>query len=85
MKTAAEMIKYYKSTGLPSHWMKTLKDQYVSMANGGSGGILHGIHVTEDGDVPIMISCREYNYPFKKDAFFQEVCDAMGWDWRDSQ
>ena len=85
MKTAAEMIEYYKTSGLPSHWMDSIIDQYISMAGGRDGGILHGIHVTEDGDEPLEVSCREYNYPFQPDSFFQEVCDGMGWDWRDSQ
>ena len=77
MKTAAEMIEYYKSGDLPSHWMAYIASQYISMARGGDGGILYGIE-----DDP---SCREYNYPGQPDSFFQEVCDGVGWDWRDSQ
>ena len=77
MKTAAEMIEYYKTTDLPSHWMPAIIDQYVDMAQGRDGGKLYGIE-----DEP---SCREYNYPGVPDSFFQEVCDGMGWDWRSSQ
>lgn len=76
MKSAAEMIEYYKSGVLPSHWMTEISNQYISMARGGDGGLL-GI-----GGYP---TCREYNYPGHPDSFFQKVCDAMGWDWRDSQ
>ena len=77
MKTAAEMIKYYGSVGIPRYWMPSIKMQYVNMARGGDGGKLYGI----EGEP----CCREYNYPEYPDSFFQEVCDGMGWDWKDSQ
>ena len=73
MKTAAEMIKYYKTADLPSHWMPPIIDQYVDMASGGDGGKLIGI----EGEP----SCREYNYPGQPDSFFQAVCDGMGWSY----
>jgi len=77
MKTATEMIEYYKSGFLPDHWMPSVIDQYIDMAKGRDGGKLYGI----EGEP----SCREHNYPGAPDSFFQEVCDGMGWDWRSSQ
>ena len=73
MKTAAEMIEYYESDFIPSHWMPSIKMQYVDMARGGDGGELYGI----EGEP----SCREYNYPGQPDTFFQAVCDGMGWSY----
>lgn len=84
MKTAAEMIEYYTNSGLPDHWMREIIDQYVSMANGGDGGVVFGNGWGDDDD-PRQITCREYNYPGQPDSFFQEVCDGMGWDWKSSQ
>lgn len=77
MKNAAEMIKYYGFVGIPRQWMPSIKMQYINMARGGDGGKLYGIE-----DNPC---CREYNYHGYPDSFFQEVCDGMGWDWKDSQ
>lgn len=73
MKTAAEMIEYYESDFIPSHWMPPIKMQYIDMARGGDGGALPGI----EGEP----SCREYNYSGQPDSFFQEVCDGMGWSY----
>ena len=73
MKTAADMIEYYESGFIPSHWMPSIKMQYVDMARGGDGGELYGI----EGEP----SCREYNYPGQPDTFFQAVCDGMGWSY----
>jgi len=77
MKTATEMISYYKSDFIPDHWMPSVINQYIDMAQGRDGGKIYGI----EGEP----SCREYNYPDDPDIFFQEVCDGMGWDWRSSQ
>jgi hypothetical protein len=77
MKTAIEMISYYKSGLLPDYRMPPIIDQYIDMAQGRDGGKLYGI----EGEP----SCREYNYPEEPDSFFQEVCDGMGWEWRESQ
>lgn len=88
MKTPTQMIEIYRgmqAISAGSSMLREAKWAYISMANGGTGGILYGIHVTEDGDEPLEVSCREYNYPDQPDSFFQEVCDGMGWDWRDSQ
>jgi len=73
MKTAAEMIEYYKSDFIPSHWMPSIKMQYTDMALGGDGGKLYGI----EGEP----SCREYNYPGQPDSFFRAVCNGMGWSY----
>jgi len=72
MKNAAEMIKYYGFVGIPSHWVTSIKMQYIDMARGGDGGTLG------NGGEP---SCRETNYPDYPDSFFQEVCDGMGWSY----
>ena len=77
MKTAIEMISYYKSGFLPDRWMSSIIDQYIDMAQGRDGGKMYGI----EGEP----SCREYNYPEVPDNFFQEVCDGMGWEWRESR
>lgn len=50
--------------------------QYVSMANGGSGG-----HFESGEDV---YSYRERCYEGQPDSFFQMICDGMKWDWRNS-
>lgn len=78
MKTAAEMIEYYKSDFLPEHWLEEIMWQYIEMAQSRDGGEMLGFDGSET-------SCREYNYPDAPDSFFQEVCDGMGWDWRSSQ
>ena len=76
MKTAAQMIAYYKDTASIG-MLNEVMWQYFNMARGGDGGKLYGIE-----DNP---SCREYNYPGYPDSFFQEVCDGMAWIWKDSQ
>jgi len=78
MKSSTEMIDYYKSGFLPEHWMDSIMWQYIDMAQGGTGGSLG---FTERGKT----TCRGINYPHEPDAFFQEVCDGMGWKWRESQ
>ena len=86
MPTPDRMIKIYRGMqAINERSLREVKRQYISMARGDTGGILYGIHVTKDGDEPLEVTCREYNYPDEPDSFFQEVCDGMGWDWRDSQ
>jgi len=80
MKTATEMISYYrmmKAMCSNSSLLREVMWQYIDMAQGRDGGKMYGI----EGEP----SCREYNYPDAPDSFFQEVCDGMGWDWRSSQ
>ena len=50
--------------------------QYVSMANGGSGGRF------ESGED--VYTYRERCYEDQPDSFFQMICDGMKWDWRNS-
>jgi hypothetical protein len=79
MSAAREMIEYYREmqAAIPgSSMLREVMWQYIDMAQGGDGGDLG----FEEGT-----TCRGYNYPSKKDAFFQEVCDGMGWVWRDPQ
>ena len=72
--TAAQMIAYYKKPELiPRHWLPGIALQYTNMARGGDGGVLWGIEGKP--------TCREYNYPGYPDSFFQEVCEAMHWDY----
>jgi len=73
---AHRYINYYSNGLLSPSMMREVRDQYVDMASGGNGGTLYGF--------PGRPSCREYNYPEYPDAFFQAVCDGMGWsraDW----
>ena len=72
MKTATEMIKFYKNMASIGALQEVMW-QYISMSCGGTGGKLIGI----EGEP----SCREYNYPDYPDSFFQEVCDGMGWSY----
>ena len=72
MKTATEMIAFYKNLSSIGA-LNEVMWQYVDMARGSNGGKLIGI----EGEP----SCREYNYPDYPDSFFQEVCDGMGWSY----
>ena len=72
MKTAAQMIAYYRKPEMtPRRWLPGIALQYINMARGGDGGKLHGLEGKP--------SCREYNYPGYPDSFFQEVCEGMCW------
>ena len=50
--------------------MREAEEQYIHMARGGDGSINH------------MGNIREHYYTGKPNAFFQAVCDYMGWNWR---
>lgn len=66
-------INFYKTSNLHPSLLREAREQYIDMANGGDGGKLY---------LPGEPTCREYNYPDFPDAFFQAVCDGMGWAWR---
>ena len=73
---ATKKIKWYKDnkSGV-ENWMTDMmlnevEMQYIEMANGG------------DGTIAMMGNIREKYYEGKPDAFFQHVCDGMGWEWR---
>ena len=79
MSTASEMIEYYRLMQVSgSRLIREVKWQYIDMAQGGDGGDLG---FKKRGST----TCRGINYPTKPDTFFQEVCDGMGWNWRDPQ
>jgi hypothetical protein len=65
-----EMAEYYKAGNLSSGQLMEIKESYIHMARGGNGNY--------DGYVGHI---RGY-YPGKEDAFFQGVCNLMGWEWR---
>lgn len=81
MITASEMIEYYRemqASCAGSSMLREVMWQYIDMAQGGDGGDLG---FKKRGST----TCRGINYPSMPDTFFQEVCDGMGWDWRDPQ
>ena len=64
---------WYQSRGdgmMSDMMMREAQAQYVDMANGGDGSCVG------TGEI------REYYYAGKPNAFFQAVCDYMGWKWR---
>ena len=76
MKDVLETVTHYKEVEKmksSSSILREVKWQYADMANGGNGGELG---FGEEGS-----TCRSYNYPGYTDAFFQEVCTLMGWEW----
>ena len=78
MKTADDMIEHYRRMTIyapHSSLLREAKYQYIDMALGGDGGKLYGI----EGEP----TCREYNYPGCQDTFFQDVCDALRWNYAD--
>ncbi len=69
---AEQKIKWFKSRGggMITHMMlNEIKDQFIDMANGGDGSCVG------NGEI------RNKHYAGMPDAFFQHVCNAMGWDW----
>ena len=63
---------FYKTGGqglLTGMMLNEAKGQYIDMANGGNGSCVG------NGEI------REHYYPGKPDAFFQLVCDLVGWEW----
>jgi len=77
MDIAETVMKYRQmEKAIPgSSMIREVMWQYADMAKGGDGGPLH------IGNDPDNETCRRYNYPDKSDAFFQEVCDLLGWNW----
>lgn len=82
MKTTAEIIQNYQALQekMPgSSILHEVRNQYADMADGGNGGRLYYSPPDWEGSHPDGPTCREYNYPDKTDAFFQEVRVACGW------
>ena len=70
---AAQKVNWYKSRGdgmMTPMMLNEIESQYIEMAQGG------------DGTITCMGNIREEYYKGKPDAFFQRVCDSMGWNWR---
>ncbi len=72
---AAQKTKWFKDNQSGAEgWMTPMmlnevESQFIEMAQGG------------DGSITCMGNIREEYYKGKPDAYFQHVCDAMGWDW----
>ena len=76
--TTAEIIQNYKAmrARMPnSSILQEVRYQYADMSEGGDGGPM-GFKPPGFTHEP---TCREYNYPDKTDAFFNEVRAALGW------
>jgi len=58
--------------------LRKIRRQYASMARGGDGGMLDYIPLGWEGHCPPTV--RETNYPDAPTAFFQELCDLLGWE-----
>ena len=70
---AAQKINWYKSRGqgmMTEMMMNEVEAQFIEMSQGG------------DGTITMMGDIRDSHYKGKPDAFFQRVCDSMGWNWR---
>ena len=78
LEIAGDRVAMYKQMDAVSPNSSILREvswQYCDMANGGDGGELG---YSENG----FTTCRGLNYPEHSDAFFQFVCDGMGWKWK---
>ena len=76
-KSVLETVLYYKEmedSHPTSGILREVKYQYADMANGGDGGELG---FEQNG----ARTCRGVNYPNHSDAYFQEVCALLGWEW----
>ena len=75
MRTVSEMIEFYTDMSKrPScnFMYEEVQWQYKNMAKGGDGGELG---FERNGET----TCRGINYKDYPDAFFQKVCEGMGW------
>ena len=71
MKTVENTIARLKS--LPASFEVSMYCQFVHMANGGDGSAAH------EGEIR-----KKYGYSHWSDEMFQQVCDAMGWNWKEN-
>jgi len=70
---AALKINWFKTKGrgmMTEMMVNEVEMQFIEMSQGG------------DGTEAMMGKIREEYYKGKPDAFFQHVCDEMGWKWR---
>ena len=68
-----QKVEWYKSRGkgmMTDMMMNEVEGQFIDMANGGDGSIVG------NGEI------RDAYYPGMPNQFFQQICDAMGWEWR---
>jgi hypothetical protein len=85
MKSVADIVTRYRQmeTHSPnSGILREVRYQYADMADGGDGGSLGYTPSDYAGPSPgaTGVTCRAYNYPDYTNAFFQEVCDLLGWN-----
>ena len=73
----AEKVTWYKlnesgekGSMMTPMMLNEVESQYIEMAQGG------------DGTITMMGNIRKEYYGNMPDAFFQRVCDEMGWQWR---
>ena len=80
LKIPEMIMRYRQMEKIGGFMLQEVKWQYADMAVGGDGGSL-GFIPNDEGWLSVAKppSCREHNYPFYPDSFFQEVCDLMGW------
>ncbi len=76
-KEAEQKIKWYKlnesgekGSMMTPMMLNEVESQFIEMAQGG------------DGTITKMGNIREEYYEGKPNAFFQHVCDEMGWIWK---
>ena len=62
--------RYQKKDGMTSMMLEESKWAHIEMANGRDGSALMSGNIRQD---------YYKGYP---NAFFQEVCQRMGWDWK---
>ena len=75
MRSVEDMVDQYtflKTRASFDGMYREAKWQYQDMAKGGDGGELG---FERDGET----TCRGVNYKGYPDAFFQRVCERMGW------
>ena len=73
IEAATQRAAWYKSHGqgmMTYMMMKEAAAQFIDMANGGDGSCVG------NGEI------REKYYTDRPNAFFQHVCNELGWDWR---
>ena len=74
LEEANQRAAWFKSRGqgMMSHMMLSeCEQQFIEMAQGG------------DGTCTMQGNIRKDHYSGKPDAFFQHICDELGWIWRE--
>ena len=69
-KEAEQRAEWFKSKGhgkMTGMMLNEIEMQFIEMAQGG------------DGSIAMMGNIRSNHYEGKPDAFFQHVCNILGW------